>query len=117
MTITFESDKAVIVYALAKIISHARDNQYILLAQSVWWISLIIGLKQDLVLHIDNLKIRSKIRIASKELSGTEHIHPSRITRVQTADADFTDSCINSVSKTETDIHNEVIENCELFLE
>jgi hypothetical protein len=56
MTITFESDKDVIVYALEKIISYARNNQYIFLAQSIWWISSTIGLQEGLVIYIDNLK-------------------------------------------------------------
>jgi hypothetical protein len=60
MTITFESDNDVIVYTLEKIISYARTNQYIFLAQSIWWISSIIGFQQELILFIDNLKIRSK---------------------------------------------------------
>jgi hypothetical protein len=61
MTITFESDKDIIVYALEKIISHARDTQYIFLAQSVWWISSILGLQEGLAIHIDNLKARSEV--------------------------------------------------------
>ena len=36
MTITFESDQDFIIYALEKIISYARNNQYFFLAQSVW---------------------------------------------------------------------------------
>jgi len=54
--ITFENDNDVILYALEKIISCARDNQYIFLAQSVWWISGIIGLQQGLVDYIDKLR-------------------------------------------------------------
>jgi hypothetical protein len=56
MTITFTNDNDVIVYALEKIIAHARNNHYIFLAQSIWWISSIIGLQQGLVIHIDNLR-------------------------------------------------------------
>jgi hypothetical protein len=67
MTITFESDKDVIVYALEKIISFARDNSYIFLAPTVWWISSIIGLQQGLVIYIDNLKIRSNLTTDNKE--------------------------------------------------
>jgi len=58
MTITFGNDNDVIVYALEKIISYARDNQHIFLAQSVWWISSDIGLQQGLVNHIDTLRDR-----------------------------------------------------------
>jgi hypothetical protein len=60
MMITFANDNDVIVYALKKIFTYARDSQYIILAQSVWWIALIIGSQQELVIHIDNLKKRSE---------------------------------------------------------
>jgi len=30
-------------------------------AQCVWWLALIIGLEQELTIHIDNLRIRSSI--------------------------------------------------------
>jgi len=54
MTITFDNDNDVIVYILKKIISYAEDTQYIFLAQSVWWISSMIGVQQGLIVHIDN---------------------------------------------------------------
>jgi hypothetical protein len=122
MTITFESDKDVIVYALEKIISYARDNQYIFLAQSVWWISSILGLQQGLIIHIDNLKVRSDIREPveiPKPFNPAEelNIHPDRVPRIQDTDNDYIDSEPDSVSTTETDIHNEVIDNCEAFLQ
>jgi hypothetical protein len=56
MTITFENGNDVIVYGLEKFISYARDNQYIFLAQSVWWISSVIGLEQGLIRHIDTIE-------------------------------------------------------------
>jgi hypothetical protein len=133
MTITFESDQDIIVYALEKIISFARDNSYIFLAQSVWWISSIIGLQQGLVIHIDNLKIRKDLtRSNQKGLSDEQRkvqeiseegeiigprLHPSRLKRLQELDNDYSDSEGDSISTTETDIHNEVIDNCEISLE
>jgi len=57
MTITFENDTNVIVYALEKNIAYTGKNQFIFLAQSVWWISSIIGVQQGLMTHIDNLRI------------------------------------------------------------
>jgi hypothetical protein len=62
MTIIFGNDNDVMMYALEKIISYDRDNQYIFLAQSIWWISSILGLQQGLVIHIDNLKARTDSR-------------------------------------------------------
>jgi len=61
MPIIFENDNDIIVYTHKKIIPYARYNQYIFLAQSIWWISSIIGLQQGLVIHIDNLKKRSEV--------------------------------------------------------
>jgi hypothetical protein len=126
MTITFENDNDVIVYGLEKIISYARSNQYIFLAQSVWWISSIIGLQEELILHIDKLKDQNNIdRLEISKDSTTQVkitniedvlIHPERLARLQEIDSDYIDSESTSISTTETDIHNEVIENCEAFL-
>jgi hypothetical protein len=42
------------------------------LAQSVWWISSIIGLQQSLINHIDNLQDRlSKLDLSDSEISST----------------------------------------------
>jgi hypothetical protein len=58
MTLTFENDSDIIVYASEKIISFARENQYLFVANWVWWISGIIGLDTELTNHIDNLRSR-----------------------------------------------------------
>ena len=70
MTITFENDSDVIVYALEKIISFARDNQYLFVANCVWWISAIIGLETGLVTHIENLEARI-LTINNRAISST----------------------------------------------
>jgi len=44
-------------------------------------------------------------------------VHPSRIGRIQTSSGNFSPLESDSDSTTETNIHNEVVENCELFLE
>jgi hypothetical protein len=59
MTITFENDNDVIVYALEKIISYARRTQQIFVAQCVWWLASIIGLEQGLANFIDNIQSRT----------------------------------------------------------
>jgi hypothetical protein len=124
MTITFESDQDVIVYALEKIISHARENSYIFLAQSIWWISSIIGLQEGLIIHIDNLKAREEVH-RGKEVHDTSDgeiaasdpiIHPSRIHQIQCSEDSYIDSDHDSNSTSETNIHNEVLDNCEVFL-
>jgi len=52
-TLVFENDNDVILYSLEKIIAYARNNQYNFLAQSIWWISSIIGLQWGLISYID----------------------------------------------------------------
>jgi len=61
MTIAFENDNNVIIYALEQIISFARKNQNIFIAQCVWWLSSIIGVQHGLVTPIDNIRIRAII--------------------------------------------------------
>jgi hypothetical protein len=122
MTIIFDSDKDVIVYALEKSISFARTNQYIFLAQSVWWISSIIGLQEGLVIFIDSLTIRSNIGnpevgTVSSEQQPSSTVPPSRVAQIYTSDRDYIQSDSESIITTETDIHHEVIDNCEAFLE
>jgi len=56
MTITFDNDNDVIVYALEKIILYAWRTQQIFAAQWVWWLASIIGLEQGLLVHINNLR-------------------------------------------------------------
>jgi hypothetical protein len=62
MTITFENDNDVIVYAFEKVIAHARKTQQIFVAQCIWWLANIIGLEGNLIKHIDILHGRTNIR-------------------------------------------------------
>jgi len=57
MTISFESDNDVIVYALEKIVSYAREYRYFFVANCTWWIASIVGLDEHLRQHIDKLEI------------------------------------------------------------
>jgi len=105
MTINFENDNDVIVYPLEKIIDYTRKNQYIFVAQSVWWLASIISLTEGLVTHIDNLHKRSekhqapvqeiqqlslaRVSVTPRDLqedsrihSDQGYIHPDRISRV-----------------------------------
>jgi hypothetical protein len=59
MTITFETDDEVIVYAFEKVISYARRTQQVFVAQCVWWLVSLIGLEQGLVNYIDRLNERT----------------------------------------------------------
>jgi hypothetical protein len=58
MTITFENDNDVIVYALERIIAYARRSRQIFVAQCVWLIAPVIGLEEGLIIYIDNLQGR-----------------------------------------------------------
>jgi hypothetical protein len=69
MTLNMENDNVVIVYALQKIISYARNNQYICVNQSVWWTSSIVGLYSGLIIHMDNFK--AQINISALKISNT----------------------------------------------
>jgi len=60
MTITFEDDSAVIIYAFQKILSHAREYHYYFLGNCIWWIASVLALDEKLRHHIDNLAIKSK---------------------------------------------------------
>jgi hypothetical protein len=92
MTITFENDNDVIVYALGKVITYARRTQQIFVAQCVWWIAAVIGLELGLINHIDNLRSREEIAIQSKaprdkqEAPETnlvhQQIHPDRVAQI-----------------------------------
>jgi len=63
MTISFENKNDVIVYKLEKVISYARNNQYIFVAQCVWWLASVIGLQKGLVIPVNNHKMRSDIAL------------------------------------------------------
>jgi len=65
MTITFENESDVITYAFEKILSHARRNQQVFVAQCIWWIASIIGLEQGLINYIDNIQSRVEVPITS----------------------------------------------------
>jgi len=86
MTSTFENDKVVIVYTLEKIISCAKDTQYIVLAQSVWWISSMIGLQQGMIVHMNNLPIRSEIRSQGGGISLARETPPQARERCHSGD-------------------------------
>jgi len=79
MTISFENDNDIIKYGLMKIISYSRSNQWIFLAQSVWWISSLIGLQIGSVIHIDNLQSRD-ITVTRGEI----RVHPGRVPQMST---------------------------------
>jgi hypothetical protein len=96
MTITFENDNDIIVYALENVISYARRNQQVFLAQCIWWLASIIGLEQGLLIHIDKLAQRSNNRQQTESSLRQEvpepgqpihQVHPDRVLQVTGARA------------------------------
>jgi len=78
MTITYNNDNDIIVYALEQIIAHARRTQQVFVAQCVWWLVSIIGLEQGLVNYIDNIQPRQEIIIIpGKATERKETISPT----------------------------------------
>jgi len=71
MTITFENDNNVIVYALENILAYARSTQQIFVAQCIWWLASIRGLEQGLISYIDNVRTRTKITVTTEALRDT----------------------------------------------
>jgi hypothetical protein len=71
MTITFENENDVIVYALEKVIGYARKTQQIFVAQCVWWLASIIGLDQGLVSYIDKIQSRVDITVSPEKVPET----------------------------------------------
>ena len=133
MTLIFENDNDVIVYAFENIICYARKNQYIFVAQSIWWIASVIGLTDGLVTHINNLRVRSeadRLPLEVEQLSigakvSTEPkdqprinikgsgVHPDRISQVNdTVNSSYE---IES-SEPELESASKVIQNAKKFI-
>jgi hypothetical protein len=72
MTITFNNDNDIIVYAFEKLFAYARGTQQIFLAQCVWWLASIIGLDQGLINHIDNLQSRVDVTVDPQKAAGSK---------------------------------------------
>jgi len=72
MSITFENDNVVIIYGLENIIAFAERQPYIFAAQCVWWLASIIGLKQEMIVHIDHLLQRKNLEFLTDH-SGRVH--------------------------------------------
>jgi len=110
MTITFENDNDVIIYALEKVISYARRTQYIFVAQCVWWLASIIGLERGLVIHIDNLQQR--------EHSASSEDHPG-IVHSDKAQQILSEKAVSPTpgDLTEDQRTDQVLDRAERFLE
>jgi hypothetical protein len=63
MTVTFEDDNSIVIYALEKILWFTRQNQYIFVAQGVWLITPLVAINEGLASHIDSLHHQSHIEV------------------------------------------------------
>jgi len=108
MTITFEYDNDIIIYALEKVISYARRSQQIFVAQCVRWLASIIGLEQGLIICINNLQIRSElpgsVPITNKGLSLASEASPQAREKVNPINTNQHD---RDVSTTPRDIQED----------
>jgi hypothetical protein len=84
MTITFENDKDVIIYAIEKIISFARENQYFFVANCAWWLARVIDLDSGLTLFIDNHRKHKTPKVSG---DCSETVHPDRVQQIVTESA------------------------------
>jgi hypothetical protein len=91
MTISYESNSDVMVYAFARIIAFSRSKAYIFAAHCVWWPASIIGFEQRLIIRIAYLRKREPIALESMTISSSvsnkvpesatipSTVHPSQV--------------------------------------
>jgi len=95
-----------------------------IVAQSVWWIASLIGLKEGLGTHINNPCIRSEVYQASSVAHSEQvTIHPERLIPIGKALSDIKDQRDLSTPKhkesknSEDTLHDQVLKDCEKFLQ
>jgi len=76
MTLTLHNEADESFQSFAKLIATFQAKQYLLAAQSVWWISAIIGLQPALVFFIDNQQFPSELRLERDQT-------PTSVSRVE----------------------------------
>jgi hypothetical protein len=109
MTITFENDNDVIVYALMKVISYARKIQQVFVAECVWWLASISGLEQRLVIYIDNRRARyeKSVQQESSEAPDTRTTDPEQYRQGKGRE---------QIAEAELDRQDKLVEECKEFL-
>jgi len=128
MTITFDNDNDIVVYTPEKIICYARMHRYLFVGQCVWLLALSVLLEKGLVVHINNLQIRSELYLAPADsATDTARVHSGRVSQIELSGLNQEDyiSCdIRESSKAESEYsntsqdqkHDQVFHNCEEFL-
>jgi len=105
MTITFENDNDVIIYALEKVIAYTRKTEQMFVAQCVWWLASIIGLEQGLINYVDNIQSRVYVAVAAEAL-------PNEISGTRANQDTETERDLRKVSRTPPDIQEDPRERC-----
>ena len=119
MTISFKDDNYMILYAFEKVISFARKDQVIFVAQTVWRLASISKLQRGLIDPIANLANQSAIIVrgvsttpqdTQEELpynTSSIHTHPDRVRQLE-----------DSVDQTSAKERraDKVLDSAELFL-
>jgi hypothetical protein len=90
MTLTFKDNSDIIVYAIEKILSFAREQQYLFVANCVWWIAGIIGLDTGLATHIDTLRKRKSVILPGNCETIIQNLVPNPCA-ISTTPSDLTD--------------------------
>jgi len=114
MTITFESENDIIIYALENIIDYARKNQYIFVAQSVWWIASVVGLTDRLATHIHNLPIRTEAYQAP--IREIEQLSLEQEAETTTQDLQVDSEADKGISDLQSDRAERIIKETKEFL-
>jgi len=63
MTLSFENESDVLIFAFERLINYARINQYLFVANCVLWIVNVMGLDEALRNYIDTLELNNRIQV------------------------------------------------------
>jgi cell division protein FtsL len=69
MTITFETDNDVVIYAFEKVIAYTRRTEQVVIAICIWWLASVINFEQGLVANIDNIQTRQTVTVVPEKIS------------------------------------------------
>jgi len=59
MSINFENNNDILVYALAQVIAYPGRTEQIVVARCTWWLASVWGLEEGLIVNIANLAGRN----------------------------------------------------------
>jgi len=74
MSITFEHEADIILWASVKLLVTFEEHQYLFAAQCVWWIAALFQLDPALRYFIDHRELPSKVTGVDAETQSTERL-------------------------------------------